>query len=131
MRSNQSAFQRSQATLAAYALVDRMRAEPGTFIDADLNTTTVLSDSDSTDDTSAEASFRAWALELDALPLEAPTGQDQHLGTLDCSPDNACNTGHCRIVVSWDDSRGEDGDLSPDSRDTGATSFELCARLPQ
>lgn len=130
MRSNQSAFQRSQATLAAYALVDRMRAEPSAFAHSDvlypMNTTDTVAGG-----SPAETSFSAWARELEALPLKAPTGQDQHLGELDCSSLNACNNGHCRIVIRWDDSRGEDDDLSPTGRDARATSFVLCARLPQ
>jgi type IV pilus assembly protein PilV len=53
MRGNQSAFVRSQATLAAYALVDRMRAEPAAFVDAKITTSDVLgSGTSSTDGTS-------------------------------------------------------------------------------
>lgn len=126
MRSNQSAFLRSQATLAAYALVDRMRTEPAAFMDAKLNTSDSLG---TTPTTSAEAGFRAWAQELAALRLEAAEGQP--LAELDCTATNACSAGHCAITVRWDDSRGEGGAPAPEQRNADALAFQLCARVPQ
>jgi type IV pilus assembly protein PilV len=134
MRSNQSAFLRSQATLAAYALVDRMRAEAAIFAGESFNTKDIL-EIDPAASTPAKASFYAWAKELEASPLQAASdeGSDEllPLGELDCRDNSACNTGHCRILIRWDDSRGEDEALAPEARETGALAFDLCARLPQ
>jgi type IV pilus assembly protein PilV len=38
MRSNHSAYLRTQATIAAYSLIDRMRADPAEFNKNSLNT---------------------------------------------------------------------------------------------
>lgn len=126
MRSNQSAFLRSQVTLAAYTLVDRMRTEPAAFVDAKLNTSDSLG---ATPTTSAEAGFRAWAQELAALRLAAAEGLP--LAELDCTAANACRAGNCAITIRWDDSHGEGGAPAPDQRDADALAFQLCARVPQ
>jgi len=148
MRSNQSAFLRSQATLAAYALVDRMRAEPAAFAHAQLSSTAILRPTQSAGDTAgdedgsgggggepsqAEPSFTAWATELASLPMKAAVGE------IDCTDgdDNTCKAGNCTITISWDDSRGEDyatghgSKLAPAARSSEATAFHLCARIPQ
>jgi type IV pilus assembly protein PilV len=119
VRSNQSAFLRSQATLAAYALADRVRTDPGAFAGLKLDT----------DSPAETGGFKAWAGELGLLSLAAPT--DQPLAELDCTADNPCNTGHCAITIRWDDTRGETPDLAQDGRDLQALMFRLCARMPQ
>ena len=119
MRSNHSAFLRSQATIAAYALVDRMRADPSAFSGITIDT----------DEPSGNPSFQAWANELALLPFVAPA--DQPLGALDCSAGNACNTGHCAITIRWNDARGEDAALAQSGRDAETLAFQLCARVPQ
>ncbi len=126
MRSNQSAFLRSQVTLAAYALVDRMRAEPAEFVDAKLNASDILGRDPAN---AAETGFRAWVEELAALRLEA--AGDQPLAELDCTDANACNTGNCTIIIRWDDSRGDGGAPASDAGGADALAFQLCARVPQ
>jgi type IV pilus assembly protein PilV len=130
MRSNHSAFLRSQVTLAAYALVDRMRAEPSAFVGAQLSTSDFLGVKLGEGAPAADVSFHAWTQALDASALEPPDGQA--LGELNCgSIDNDCKAGHCSLVIRWDDSRGEDAILTPDDRSVHALEFALCARLAQ
>jgi type IV pilus assembly protein PilV len=119
IRSNHSALLRSHATLAAYGLADRMRADPAAFANIQINT----------DDPAGNDSFNAWANDLALLPLTAPVGQP--FGTLDCTSGNSCNTGHCTIMIRWNDARGEDPALAQPGRDAEALEFQLCARVPQ
>jgi len=121
MRSNHSAFLRTQATIAAYDLIDRMRADPEAFENVHYSTAA----------DSGQPIFETWVDELGLIGLQAPaTGA---LGEVDCSnsDDNACHSGNCQIIVRWDDSRGEDADLAQTDRDTNANAFSVCTRLAQ
>lgn len=126
MRSNHSAYLRSHATLAAYALSDRMRAHPGEFADIKIDT----------DDPDGHPIFTDWARELNRTPLEKPAAAA--LATLDCTGD-VCSSGHCGITIRWNDSRGEHPTRSHDhasgadgaaARNIEALEFRICARLP-
>jgi type IV pilus assembly protein PilV len=119
MRSNHSAFLRSHATLAAYALVDRIRTDPASFVAISIDT----------DNPSGKASFKAWADELVLTPLLKAANQP--LGALDCTNGNACNNGHCAITIRWNDARGESQDLKQSGRNAEAMELLLCARVPQ
>jgi type IV pilus assembly protein PilV len=118
IRSNQSALLRSQATLAAYALADRMRVDPAKF-------TGLRIDSDRP---GGNESFSAWATEL---MRSLPPPAEQPLAELDCTAGNACNDGHCAITIRWNDARGEVPALAQDGRDARAIMFRTCTRLPE
>jgi len=121
MRSNHSAFLRTQATVAAYDLIDRMRADPRAFNGEHFTTASQ----------SGQRLFDNWAFELERMGLRAPTSGA--LGEVDCSnsDDNACRDGNCRIIIRWDDARGEHTRLAQSGRSTGATEFSICTRLAQ
>lgn len=121
MRSNHSAFLRTQATIAAYDLIDRMRADPQAFDGVQYSTASA----------SAEPVFESWADELGLIGLHAPASGA--LGEVNCSSaeGNACHDGNCQIIVRWDDSRGEDTDLAQTDRNTGVNEFSVCTRLAQ
>lgn len=119
MRSNHSAYLRTQATLAAYDVIDRMRVDPASFNGAHFKSD-AASDSDAFDD---------WVRELGGLQLRSPVGES--LGEVNCAADNACLAGNCQVTVRWDDSRGEDVALEQTGRATNATSFSVCTRLAQ
>ena len=121
MRSNHSAFLRTQATIAAYDLIDRMRADPQAFDGVQYTTASE----------SNEPVFESWVDELGLIGLHAPTSGA--LGEVNCSSGegNACHDGNCQIIVRWDDSRGEDADLAQTDRNTGANQFSVCTRLAQ
>lgn len=139
MRSNHSAYLRTQAVLAASDLSDRMRLNPAEFIGQQF-----YSGGGST-------TFDRWAAEL-ARTLPAPTfaAADDDSGgagdgsgeggdasgsaqaVADCSDGNACGTSNCQILIRWDDSRVEDEDLAQaGSRDPQVTEFSVCTRLPE
>lgn len=97
LRQNQSAAVRSQATLLAYEITDRMRANRQAALDGDYNlaigaATPTPSDIPTTD-------LADWRNELE-LRLPAGTGSvevDDEIAT---------------IVVQWDDSRGAEAPMT-------------------
>ncbi len=120
MRSNHSAYLRTQATLAAYDLIDRMRADPASF-----NGKHFKAGADS-----GSGAFDNWAEEVGRLNLRPPDGKP--LGEVNCAAtDNACLAGNCQVVVRWDDARGEDDALAQSGRAVDETVFSVCTRLPQ
>lgn len=131
MKSNYSAFLRTEANFAAYDLLDRMRADPGAFVG---RTLTFDPDVDS-----GKRSFEGWEAILSTLPLpapvvaaDAPEGADAR-GAVDCADGNACGDGNCAILVRWDDSRGErwDQEEAIEDQRTAALEFLLCSRIAQ
>ncbi|WP_295543420.1 type IV pilus modification protein PilV [uncultured Thiohalocapsa sp.] len=125
MRSNHSAYLRAHATLAASALVDRMRADPAGFNGLKVDT----------DAPAQHPMFADWAQELGRTPLKKPA--DAALATLDCTG-AVCNSGHCAITIRWNDSRAEPAAVVGEgaygaeaaARSVEALEFRICARVP-
>lgn len=97
LRQNQSAAVRSQATLLAYEITDRMRANRQGALDGDYNlaidaATPTPSDIPTTD-------LAEWRNELE---LRLPAGT----GSVDVDDEIAT------IVVQWDDSRGAEAPIT-------------------
>ena len=120
MRSNYSAYLRTQATIAAYDLIDRMRVDPGAFRGKHYDT----SGGDS-----GNALFDDWRHQLSLLALRAPAEGAQ--GEVNCDNGNGCATGNCEVVLRWDDSRAEDAAWSQSGRNSSAVTFRVCTRLAQ
>lgn len=94
LRSNHSGYLRSQATIYAYEMADRMRANRATAIGGGYNIT--LATTAPTGDQIPNYDRREW---LNALAGSLPSGD----GQIDCS-----NTGLCAIDVRWLDNRNID-----------------------
>lgn len=120
MRNNHSSFLRTQATLAAADLIDRMRADPAAFRGRKLDAGT----------TTNVATFDRWTAELAGM-LPAPAGGVSR-GTADCTDTAAaaCGTGHCAVTVRWDDSRVEAAADAARTARTTALPLTVCTRLP-
>lgn len=120
MRNNHSSFLRTQATLAAADLIDRMRADPAAFRDQKLDAGT----------TTNVAAFDRWAAELAGV-LPAPAGNLPR-GSVDCtsSAATACGSGHCAVTIRWDDSRVEASANERRAARTSALSLTVCTRIP-
>jgi type IV pilus assembly protein PilV len=131
MRSNFSAYQRTQAILAASDLIDRMRVGPADFTGRTYTTSTP---------TEVDA-FDRWAT---ALAARLPAPQSGAQGSVDCGTGNGCQAGNCQIVIRWDDARAEDATVAqpvpeaagqeadaPAGRSLGAMTFSVCTRLPE
>ena len=119
MRSNHSAYLRTQATIAAYDLIDRMRMDPNAF-----NGLSFTAGSDT-----GNVLFDAWEEELDRIRLPAPASGNR--AQVDCTTGNFCNPGHCDIAIRWNDARAEDSGLAQTGRATGAMVFRVCTRLAE
>lgn len=123
MKSNRSAYLRSQAVIATYDLLDRMRAEPSSF-----------SGKKHEFDEEAESvvAFDDWEAFFGSLDLPPPVDVDTNgRAYADCSGSNACGSDNCAVAVRWDDSRGERA-VDPAAETQRAESLELriCTRLP-
>jgi type IV pilus assembly protein PilV len=119
MRSNHSAYLRTQATMAASDLIDRMRIDPAAFAGKHFDTSTA----------SGNPVFEDWLQQLPLLGLRAPASGAQ--GELDCSTGNACATGHCSVVVRWDDSRADHAPSEQRDRPGNVLAFGVCTRLAE
>jgi type IV pilus assembly protein PilV len=119
MRSNHSAYLRTQATIAASDLIDRMRADPAAFAGKRFDSSTP----------SGNPVFDDWRRQLPLLGLMAPARGAQ--GELDCGAGNACTSGHCRVVVRWDDSRADYDPAGQRARRGDALTFAVCTRLAE
>jgi type IV pilus assembly protein PilV len=115
LRASHSAYLRTQASLAAYDMLDRMRANRAQAVPAsgssaynlDLSSTPALSDSP----TVAEEDLVAW---ITYLGNTLPAGD----GSVSLSGATAT------IVVQWDDSRGAAGDSG-----NAAQQFSMTSQL--
>jgi len=125
MKSNHSAYLRSQATIAVYDLLDRVRADPAAFAGGPF----VAEPSDDSGHPQPEAwkQFEAWKQLITSLGLPRPADGGS-FGALDCSSGNACGAGNCQVVVRWNDAHGERTGVT--GRDAGDMAFQVCSRLP-
>jgi len=128
MRTNHSAYLRTQATIAAADLIDRMRVAPGDYVDKHLDTSNLKAP-----DHEASIAFRGWAAELERV-MPAPA-DGAPLGEVDCTTASRCNTGNCEIIVRWNDARaeidpaGDEHVSAPEQRNPATMSFRVCTRL--
>jgi type IV pilus assembly protein PilV len=130
VRANDSARVRTQVTLAAYDLADRLRADPTSFFplgQESRGTVALKPDAcEGTQDT-ADAISR-WQRDFCALGLPQPSSGD--FAQADCGDANPCGAGNCAIIVRWDDRRGDR--RAPANEETPGASdreFRFCTRI--
>jgi type IV pilus assembly protein PilV len=99
LRNSESSFERSQATILSYSLLDAMRADLGNARAGAYNTGGFMCAAPTT------ASLRDVQLADWLGALRSTTGG---LGAAACGSVN-CQGTTCTIVVRWDDSRGSAG----------------------
>jgi type IV pilus assembly protein PilV len=128
MKSNHSAYRRSQAAIAVYDLLDRIRAEPASFAAIDQPLT--YEETSCRDKDTGVAAFEDWKCLIDLIGLPSPAGTEvPPRGLLDCSVGHACGSGHCEIAISWDDSRGERTQAGETTNRASITTFRVCSRV--
>jgi len=104
LKSNQSAFQRSQATMLAYYMMDAMRANRSAAILGSYN----LGDLDGND---PECSSPVGANLITNDQAAWFSALKANLGNFDTTCGLiACNVTSCTVKVFWDDSRAEGGE---------------------
>lgn len=117
MRSNYSAYLRTQATLGAADLIDQMRVAPAEFAGRHLRTAAVGDASGS-----SHPILASWSEDLRSVLPRPADGTAQ--GEIDCAEtdDHRCQTGNCEIIVRWNDSRAESAPAAGDQGSgSGAT----------
>lgn len=97
LRNNQSALERTQATIQSYSILDAMRANRTRALAGDYNLarTCVAAGGG----TLAQNDLRRWVGSL----RTTMGNNDGSCGTIVCNGDT------CRVTVEWDDSRASDG----------------------
>ena len=101
LRSNHSGYLRSQATIFAYEMTDRLRANRKTAIAGNYDID--LTDATPTGSTIQDVDRKDW---LDALAISLPSGD----GEIDCTTTtvSSISTYACTITIQWNDTRRED-----------------------
>ena len=98
LRNNESALERTQATIQSYSILDAMRANRQNALGGAYNIArTCTPPTDNT--TLAQNDLRRWVNSL----KDTLGNNDGSCGTI------ACNGNVCDITVEWDDSRATDG----------------------
>lgn len=132
VRANDSARLRTQATLAAYDLADRLRADPASLFAGGEGIRAAALDADACEGTlDGSDAVSRWLRDFCALGLPRPSTGD--FARVDCGSSlesNPCGGGNCAIVIRWDDRRG-DRRSEAEGADVESTDRELrfCTRI--
>ena len=130
MKSNHSAYRRSQAAIAVYDLLDRIRADPASF--AGIAQALTYEEERCHDKDTGIGAFEDWKCLIDLIALPVPTGAVvPPRAVLDCTGGNPCGSGNCEIAVSWDDSRGERTQEGQTSNRASITTVRVCSRVAE
>ena len=103
LRNSQSSFERSQAVIHSYAIIDAMRANRAAALGGGYNVGMTCEAPDA--GTLAQNDLREWV-----VSMQAGMGG----GDTTCDSVN-CDAGVCTVVVRWDDSRAADGAAQGDA----------------
>lgn len=103
LRNSQSSFERSQAVMHSYAIIDSMRANRNAALAGEYNIGKTCSAPAA--GTLAKNDLRGWIVSMQT----GMGGAGTTCGSVDC------DGGICTVVVQWDDSRAADGAASGDS----------------
>lgn len=130
VRANDSARLRTQATLAAYDLADRLRADPTSFFPLGQGSldAVAIEEGDCERFQSGVDAISRWRRDLCALGLPPPSSGD--FAQADCQNSNPCGSGNCAIIIRWEDSRG--GRRLPEDAEASGLAvreFRFCTRI--
>lgn len=131
-RANDGARLRTEATLAASDVADRLRADPSAFFplgQASKGTVAIKSDACGGGQVGTQDAMGRWKQYFCGLGLPPPSSGD--FARVDCRDPNACGGGNCAIVVRWDDRRGDrrGAEESPQAEPTTVREFLFCTRI--
>lgn len=99
LRNSQSAFERTQAVMESYSILDSMRARGGALV-GDYNVTGFMCEPPVAGASGARDDLRDWVLSL-----------KENINSTACGRVD-CDGEACLIEVRWDDSRGSGDDLA-------------------
>ena len=102
LRNSQSSFERSQAVMHSYAIIDAMRANRVAALAGAYNMAMACAAPGLGGGTLAETDLNQWIVSM-------KTGMGGSAADTTTCGSIACDTGNCTVVVQWDDSRATDG----------------------
>ena len=129
VKANDSARLRTEATLAAYDVADRLRADPASFFplgQGSRGTAVIEADACAGTQGGTDAISR-WRRDFCALGLPPPSAGEA--ARVDCRDSNACGGGNCAITVRWDDRRGDRRSLEDAETESTDREFRFCTRI--
>ena len=101
LRNSQSSFERSQATIHSYAIIDAMRANRMAALAGEYNLT-MTCNAPVSGGTLAETDLHEWIVSMKTA-IGGSAVDTTTCGSI------ACDAGNCTVIVRWDDSRATDG----------------------
>ena len=140
LKANESSRMRTDVTIAAYDLADRLRADTASFFQDGQDSSGLLTlghgaccgdASGETEEeggggcTYADSAWGRWTAHFCGLNFPSPGSGN--FAEVNCQDANSCGAGNCAISIFWDDQRGEH------IGGTGAAvvkEFRFCIRLP-
>lgn len=130
LRASDSARMRTEASMAAYDLADRLRADPAAFFamgQGSKGKQSIAANACGVTPTASGAVGR-WVRYVCDMRLRPPTSGDR--ASIDCQDSNPCGAGNCEILFRWNDERGEAPAASGSGvRAPGTVEFRYCTRL--
>lgn len=102
LRNSQSSFERSQAVMHSYAIIDAMRANRPAALAGSYNMAMACVAPGVGGGTLAEKDLNQWIVSM-KTDMGGSAADATTCGSI------VCDTGNCSVVVQWDDSRATDG----------------------
>lgn len=117
---------RTRATMAAYDVIDRLRADPDSLLH---NGAVALASDTCSAAIDDEGALGRWYTDFCALGLPPPLASAEAI-TVDCVGQQ-CGDGNCEVVIHWDDSRGGIAYVKDSVAVSTAAdeAFRVCTRL--
>ncbi|RDS85689.1 type IV pilus modification protein PilV [Dyella psychrodurans] len=104
LATNNSAMERSMATVASYSILDSMRADIANAVNGSYNGTVTANACPAKGTTLATSQLHEWCTyELAPLGSTAST-----TGTVACAAAAGTNSAYCTVTIQFDDSHGGD-----------------------
>jgi len=130
LRAADSARIRTEVSIAAYDLADRLRANPTSFFQRGQGSKGLraVSANECPFDGDPGNAMERWRKYVCNIGLPQPSSGD--LATVDCQDSNVCGAGNCAILFRWSDVRGEAKHVAgSEVRDPGNIEFRFCTQL--
>jgi type IV pilus assembly protein PilV len=127
IRANESTRVRTEATIAAYDIADRLRANTEAFFPEGQGSKGIISIAhDACDGSYPTGALGRW--EEDFCGLDLPQPDSGNFASVDCQDGNACGSGNCAISIRWDDQHASRRGATTAAADV--KEFRFCTRLP-
>jgi type IV pilus assembly protein PilV len=129
LRASDSARMRTEVSIAAYDLADRLRANPASFFSQGQASKglQVIAPAECATVGAPGNALERWRKYVCDMRLPQPSSGD--LAAVDCRDGNACGGGNCAITFRWSDARGETTAAGTGVRDPETVEFRFCTQI--